>query len=341
MSKGRIVVALGGNALQESSGPATAESQLQVVKKTCSYIAEMEKADYETVIVHGNGPQVGRILLASEAAKEITPSMPFDVCGAMSQGYIGYHIQQGMKEALHRLNKDYVSVVTLVTQMVVSADDPGFKNPTKPIGPFYSCEEARQLMAEKGWVMKEDAGRGWRRLIASPLPTEIVELSSIKQLWDTTVIIACGGGGIPVIRHKDGSLEGVAAVIDKDFAAELLAESINADVLLILTEVEKVSLNFRKPDQINLDCLTVAEAEKYIEEGHFASGSMLPKIQAAVKFAKANPGRRAIISSLYKAVDALEGRTGTCILLDKEENRGRIAAGMNAIDSVAECACQY
>ena len=337
MSKGRIVVALGGNALQESNGPATAESQLQVVKKTCGYIAELEKADYETVIVHGNGPQVGRILLASEFAKDITPAMPFDVCGAMSQGYIGYHIQQGMKEALHKLNKDYISVVTLVTQMVVSADDPGFKNPTKPIGPFYSYEEACQLMAEKGWVMKEDSGRGWRRLIASPIPTEIVEISSIKQLWDTTVLIACGGGGIPVIRHENGSLEGVAAVIDKDFAAELLAESIDADVLLILTEVEKVSLNFRKPDQVDLDCLSVAEAEEYIEEGHFATGSMLPKIQAAVKFAKANPGRRAIISSLYKAVDALDGRTGTCITLGEEGHRGRIAAEMKALDITAGC----
>ena len=313
MSKGRIVVALGGNALQEANGPATAENQLEVVRKTCSYIAELEKADYETVIVHGNGPQVGRILLASETAKDVTPPMPFDVCGAMSQGYIGYHIQQGMKEALHKLKKDYVSVVTLVTQMVVSADDPGFKNPTKPIGPFYTMEEAQKMMAEKGWVMKEDAGRGWRRLIASPIPVEIVELASIKQLWDTTVIITCGGGGIPVVRLTDGSLEGVAAVIDKDFAAELLAESIDADVLLILTEVEKVCLNFRKPDQAELGKLTVADAEKFIQEGHFASGSMLPKVQAAVQFAKAKPGRRAIISSLYKAVDALEGKTGTCI----------------------------
>lgn len=341
MSKGRIVVALGGNALQEANGPATAESQLEVVKKTCGYIAELEKADYETIIVHGNGPQVGRILLASETAKDVTPPMPFDVCGAMSQGYIGYHIQQGMKEALHKLNKDYISVVTLVTQMVVSAGDPGFKNPTKPIGPFYSHEEAERLMAEKGWVMKEDAGRGWRRLIASPIPTEIVELNSIKQLWDTTVIIACGGGGIPVIRCEDGSLEGVAAVIDKDFAAELLAESIDADVLLILTEVEKVSLNFRKPDQVDLDCLTVAEAEKYIEEGHFASGSMLPKVQAAVKFAKTNPGGRAVISSLYKAVDALEGKTGTRITLGKEGYRDRTAADVTAFDINTECLCQY
>ena len=173
MSKGRIVVALGGNALQEANAPATAERQLEIIKKTCEYIAEMEKADYETIIVHGNGPQVGRILLASETAKDVTPAMPFDVCGAMSQGYIGYHIQQGMKEALHSMDKDYVEVVTLVTQLVVSENDPGFQNPTKPIGPFYSEEEAKKLISEKGWVMKEDAGRGWRRLIASPIPTEI------------------------------------------------------------------------------------------------------------------------------------------------------------------------
>ena len=320
MSKGRIVVALGGNALQEANAPATAERQLEIIKKTCEYIAEMEKADYETIIVHGNGPQVGRILLASETAKDVTPAMPFDVCGAMSQGYIGYHIQQGMKEALHSMDKDYVEVVTLVTQLVVSENDPGFQNPTKPIGPFYSEEEAKKLISEKGWVMKEDAGRGWRRLIASPIPTEIVELESIKRLWDTTVIVTCGGGGVPVVRRGDGTLQGVAAVIDKDFAAELLAESIDADVLLILTEVEKVCLNFRKPDQKDLDCISVAQAEKYIQEGHFDPGSMLPKVQAAVKFAKANPGKRAIISSLYKAVDALDGRTGTCITLNGAEN---------------------
>lgn len=315
MSKGRIVVALGGNALQDANGPATAENQLKVVKKTCDYIAKMEKEDYETVIVHGNGPQIGRILLASEAAKEVTPAMPFDVCGAMSQGYIGYHIQQGMKEALHKINRDYIPVVTLITQMVVSKDDPGFENPTKPIGPFYSEEEAKQLMEEEGWVMKEDSGRGWRRLVASPIPTEILEINSVKQLWDNTVMITCGGGGIPVVRNEEGNFESVAAVIDKDFAAELLAESVDADVLLILTEVEKVSLNFRKPDQTDLDNLTVSEAEKYIEEGHFAAGSMLPKVKAAVKFAKAYPGKRAIISSLYKAVDALEGKTGTCITM--------------------------
>lgn len=315
MGKGRIVIALGGNALQEAKGPATAEAQLEVVKKTCGYICDIVKKDYEITIVHGNGPQVGRILLASEAAKEVTPPMPFDVCGAMSQGYIGYHIQQGMREAM-KAHDIQAPVVTLVTQLVVPADDPGFVNPTKPIGPFYSEAEAKAIAAEKGYAMKEDAGRGWRRVVASPVPTKIVEIESVRNLLANTIVITCGGGGIPVIEKADGNLEGVAAVIDKDFAAELLAEEVQADALMILTEVEKVAINFNKPDQKDLEHLTVAEAEKYIEEGHFAPGSMLPKIKAAVKFAQANPGKKAIITSLYKAVDAIEGKTGTVITLN-------------------------
>ncbi len=310
--KEKLVIALGGNALQDSKGPATAEAQLDVVKKTCKYIAEIVKQGHEIAVVHGNGPQVGRILLASEAAKDVTPAMPFDVCGAMSQGYIGYHIQQGLKEALNQVGKD-IPVVTLVTQMVVDKEDPGFKNPTKPIGPFYSEAEAKE-MEVKGYTMKEDAGRGFRRVVASPIPSKICEIDSVNRLWNSTIVITCGGGGIPVIETEQG-LEGVAAVIDKDFAAELLAEQTGADALMILTEVEQVAINFNKPDQKNLANLTVAEAEKYIEEGHFAPGSMLPKVQAAVKFAKANPGKKAIITSLYKAVDALEGKTGTVITL--------------------------
>ncbi|HRS21632.1 MAG TPA: carbamate kinase, partial [Clostridia bacterium] len=306
MSVIKVVVALGGNALQESGKPATAEEQLRVVNKTAEYLAEMSIRGYEMAVVHGNGPQVGRILLASETAAGVTPVMPFDVCGAMSQGYIGYHIQQGLREALRKRGRN-IPVVTLVTQVVVDKDDPGFKNPTKPIGAFYTEEEAKRLQAEKGYVMKEDAGRGWRRVVASPMPKKIVELSAVKTLWDTTIVITAGGGGIPVIENEDGSLSGIAAVIDKDLAAERLAEDINADILMILTEVEKVSINFRKPDQKDLSLLTSAEAEQYIEEGHFAPGSMLPKIQAAVKFVKANPGGKAIITSLYKAVDALEG----------------------------------
>ena len=314
MSVIKVVVALGGNALQESGKPATAEEQLQVVNKTAEYLAEMSIKGYEMAVVHGNGPQVGRILLASETAAGVTPVMPFDVCGAMSQGYIGYHIQQGLREALRKRGRN-IPVVTLVTQVVVDKDDPGFKNPTKPIGAFYTEEEAKRLQAEKGYVMKEDAGRGWRRVVPSPMPKKIVELSAVKTLWDTTIVITAGGGGIPVIENEDGSLTGIAAVIDKDLAAERLAEDINADILMILTEVERVSINYKKPDQKDLSLLTSAEAEQYIREGHFAPGSMLPKIQAAVAFVKANPGGKAIITSLYKAVDALEGRAGTTIIL--------------------------
>ena len=306
----KIVIALGGNALQSGKGEPTAEAQLEVVKKTCEHIADISCKGYEIGIVHGNGPQVGRILLASETAKDVTPAMPFDVCGAMSQGYIGYHIQQALRFALARRNRN-MPVTTIETQVVVDKDDPGFKNPTKPIGPFYSEKEAKALESEKEYSIKEDAGRGWRRVVASPIPKEIVEIDAIRTLWPTTITVSVGGGGIPVVQNSDGSLEGVAAVIDKDFGAELLAEKVGADILMILTEVEKVAVNFNKPDQRNLDSLTPAEADKYIEEGQFAPGSMLPKVQAAMKFIKANPGKKAIITSLDKAVDALEGRTGT------------------------------
>ncbi|MBO5993988.1 MAG: carbamate kinase [Firmicutes bacterium] len=308
----RIVVALGGNALQSGKAEPTAEAQLAVVKNTCERIADICEMGYEVGIVHGNGPQVGRILLASETAKDVTPAMPFDVCGAMSQGYIGYHLQQALKYALNKRNKN-IPVVTVATQMIVEPTDPGFKNPTKPIGPFYSEEEAKALQEEKGYTMKEDAGRGWRRVVASPIPRKIVEIDAVKKLWNTTIVISCGGGGIPVIENADGSLEGTAAVIDKDFAAELLAEEVDADVLMILTEVEKVAINYNKPDQENLAHMNLSEAARYCDEGQFAPGSMLPKVQAAMKFVRAYPAKRAIITSLDKAIDALKGETGTVI----------------------------
>lgn len=308
----KIVIALGGNALQSGKSEATAEAQLEVVKKTCEYIADISCKGYEIGLVHGNGPQVGRILLASETAKDVTPSMPFDVCGAMSQGYIGYHLQQALKYALNKRDKN-IPVLTVATQMIVEKKDPAFQNPTKPIGPFYSEEEAKALEAEKGYTMKEDAGRGWRRVVASPLPRKIVEIGAVKRLWDSSIVISCGGGGIPVVENMDGTLEGVAAVIDKDFAAELLAEQVGADVLMILTEVEKVAVNFNKPDQKNLDKLNLEDAVKYIDEGQFAPGSMLPKVEAAMKFVRAYPNKKAIITSLDKAIDALEGKTGTVI----------------------------
>lgn len=310
----KIIIALGGNALQDANSAATAQAQLAVVQKTSEYVADIIERGYELAVVHGNGPQVGRILLACETAKDVTPAMPFDVCGAMSQGYIGYHLQQAIRHSLAKRGMN-IPVVTLATQIVVDQEDPGFQNPTKPIGPFYKEEEAKAIEAEKGYTMKEDAGRGWRRVVASPIPKKIIEIDSIRRLWGSTVAVCCGGGGIPVVEKPDGSLEGIAAVIDKDFAAELLAEEVGADTLMILTEVEKVAINFNKPSQQNLDHITVAEAEQYIAEGHFAPGSMLPKVEAAVKFARANPGKKAVITSLYKAVDALEGKTGTTITL--------------------------
>ncbi|MBE7723868.1 MAG: carbamate kinase [Enterocloster citroniae] len=308
----KIVIALGGNALQSKNSKPTSEGQLQVVRHTCGRLAEISARGYEMSIVHGNGPQVGRILLAFEAAKDVTPAMPFDVCGAMSQGYIGYHIQQALKYALSVRNK-HCPVVTVATQLVVDKDDKAFENPTKPIGPFYTEEEAKQLIQEKGYVMKEDAGRGWRRVVASPTPRKIVEIDAIKNLWKSTIVVSCGGGGIPVVENPDGTLEGVAAVIDKDFAAELLAEQVDADIMMILTEVEKVAVNWGRPDQRNLDKMSLKEAARYVEEGQFAPGSMLPKVEACMKFVRQNPQKKAIITSLDKALEALEGKTGTVI----------------------------
>lgn len=308
----KIVIALGGNALQSKNSKPTSEGQLEVVRHTCERLAEISAQGYEMSIVHGNGPQVGRILLAFEAARDVTPAMPFDVCGAMSQGYIGYHIQQALKYALSVRNK-HCPVVTVATQLVVDKDDKAFENPTKPIGPFYTEEEAKQLMQEKGYAMKEDAGRGWRRVVASPTPRKIVEIDAIKNLWKSTIVVSCGGGGIPVVENPDGTLEGVAAVIDKDFAAELLAEQVEADVMMILTEVEKVAVNWGRPDQRSLDRMSLKEAARHVEEGQFAPGSMLPKVEACMKFVRQNPQKKAIITSLDKALEALEGKTGTVI----------------------------
>ncbi|MEL7608651.1 MAG: carbamate kinase [Bacillota bacterium] len=309
----KIVIALGGNALQAAGKPATAEAQLEVVVETSEYIADIIEKGYEVIVAHGNGPQVGRIVLQNEAANAVTPSMPFDVCGAMSQGMIGYHIQQGLGRVLARrgINRN---VATVVTQVVVDANDPKFKNPSKPIGPFYTEEEAKALAKEKGYAVKEDAGRGWRRVVASPLPVEIVELDAVKCLADNDfIVVTVGGGGIPVIRNADNELEGIAAVIDKDLASERLAEDIDADALVILTAVEQVYINYGKPDQKALSNISVEEAEKYIKEGHFAPGSMLPKIEAAVKFVRSKKGRKAIITSLEKAADALEKKAGTIL----------------------------
>ena len=308
----KVVVALGGNALEDKKLPPTAQSQLQVARRTAGYLAELSCAGYELAVVHGNGPQVGRILLASETAAGVTPSMPFDVCGAMSQGYIGYHLQQALTDALRSRGRN-VPVVTVVTQMVVDPNDPAFRSPTKPIGPFYSREEAEALAAEKGYTVKEDSGRGWRRVVPSPKPKRIVEIGTIKTLWDTTVTIACGGGGIPVVENGDGTLEGVAAVIDKDLAACELAQEMEADILMILTEVPAVAINFGKPGQTDLGEVAADELEKHAADGQFGAGSMLPKVQAAVEFVRSAPGRRAVITSLDLGVEALAGRCGTRI----------------------------
>ena len=307
----KIVVALGGNALQSGKAEPTAEAQLAVVKETCERIADLSEKGYEVAVVHGNGPQVGRILLASETAKNVTPAMPFDVCGAMSQGYIGYHLQQALKFALKKRGKE-IPVATILTQMVVDAQDPGFKNPTKPIGPFYSEEEAKALVAEKGYTVKEDAGRGWRRVVASPIPTEIVELDSVKRLFDSTIVITCGGGGIPVLE-QDHRLKGASAVIEKDLTAGKMAEETDADELIILTSVEKVKINMDRPEEEELGEISVAQAKEYMEEGHFGKYNMYPKFRAAVEFLEKREGRSALITSFDKFDEALKGKTGTVI----------------------------
>ncbi len=309
----KIVIALGGNALQEAGKPATAQAQLEVVEQTSTYIADILEKGYRVVLAHGNGPQVGRLVIQNEYAEPVTPAMPFDVCGAMSQGMIGYHIQQGLSKVLKRRGNS-TPVSTLITQVVVDANDPKFQAPSKPIGPFYTEEEAAAIAAQKGYIMKEDAGRGWRRVVASPMPIEIVELDAVRCLVDNGfIVVTVGGGGIPVVRNAQGELEGVAAVIDKDLASERLAEDLDADALVILTAVEKVSIHFKKPNQRDLDQISTAEARQYMAEGHFAPGSMLPKIEAAVKFVESKRGRKAIITSLDKAALALDGKAGTTI----------------------------
>lgn len=308
----RIVVALGGNALQAEGKPATAQAQLDVVHETTKYLVDIVEEGHELIIVHGNGPQVGRIVIQNELADATTPAMPFDVCDAMSQGMIGYHIQQAMEEEFQRrgLTKD---VAAIVTQVVVDEADPAFQNPTKPIGPFYTQHDAQKLVQEKGYVMKEDAGRGYRRVVASPQPVEIVEKHVIELLVEQGVVpVACGGGGVPVIIDN-GHYRGVAAVIDKDFAAQTLATELQADLLVILTAVERVAIHFGTENQQELEQMTVTEAKKYSAEGHFPAGSMLPKVAAAIRFVEQNPGKKAIIAALEKAEQALQGQSGTTI----------------------------
>ena len=307
----RIVIALGGNAL----GKNLAE-QLQAVRETSKAIADLIEARHQVVIAHGNGPQVGMIQNAFAAYRRQEPSadaMPLSMCVAMSQGYIGYDLQNALREEL--LNRGIRKcVATVLTQVVVDGNDPAFRHPTKPIGAFMTREEAEKMAREKGWQVAEDAGRGWRQVVASPRPAAVTELAAVETLANAgTVVIACGGGGIPVTAEEGTRLRGAAAVIDKDFASELLAEELDADMLIILTAVEKVAVNFNKPNQKWLDSLTPEEARAYMAEGQFAPGSMLPKVEAAVKFAESRPGRTALITLLEKARDGIEGKTGTRI----------------------------
>ncbi len=307
----RIVVALGGNALGNSP-----EEQLALVRGTAKTIVDLVEKGYEVVIGHGNGPQVGMINLAMEFSANKggnTPYMPFPECGAMTQGYIGYHLQQAIQAELRARNIDK-PCATVVTQVVVDEKDPGFQNPTKPVGSFYSKEEAEKIAAEKGFIFVEDAGRGYRRVVPSPIPKRIVELEIVERLVSAgAIVITVGGGGIPVVETDEG-LKGVAAVIDKDRASSLLAQDLKADRLIILTAVDRVCVNFNKPDQRELASMTLAEAEQYIGEKQFAPGSMLPKVQSCMEFVKNTAhGGTALITSLSRAAEALEGKTGTVL----------------------------
>ncbi|MCJ7837332.1 carbamate kinase [Cuneatibacter sp. NSJ-177] len=309
--KRRIVIALGGNALGN-----TLPEQMAAVKITARAIVDLIEEGCEVVVVHGNGPQVGMINNAMAALTRENPNQPntpLSVCVAMSQAYIGYDLQNALREELKNRGIEHIPVATMVTQMRVDPEDPAFQNPSKPIGHFMTKEQAEVAEAKYGYIMKEDAGRGYRRVVASPKPAEIIEIGAIRTLVDAgQLVIACGGGGIPVTL-KGNHLKGASAVIDKDFASCLLAKELNADCLIILTAVEKVAIRFGKPDQEWLSDLTTDQAKRYVTEGHFAPGSMLPKVQAAIEFAESKPGRTALITLLEKAKDGILGKTGTRI----------------------------
>ncbi len=310
-NKKRVVIALGGNALGD-----TLPEQMKAVKITSKAIVDLIQENYEVIIVHGNGPQVGMInhamaALSREDAKQ--PNTPLSVCVAMSQAYIGYDLQNALREELRNRKIFDIPVSTMITQVLVDATDPAFQNPSKPIGHFMTKEQAAAAAKNYGYVMKEDAGRGWRRVVASPRPKEIVEIGAITSLVEAgQVVIACGGGGIPVTRNGN-HLKGASAVIDKDFVSALLAEKLGADYLIILTAVEKVAVNFGKPTQKWLDELSAQEAKEYIAQDQFAAGSMLPKVQAALNFVESKPNRTALITLLEKAKAGILGRTGTRI----------------------------
>jgi carbamate kinase len=310
------VIALGGNAILKPGQRGTFAEQMANVRQTCEQLTQMVLSlKYKIIITHGNGPQVGNILLQNEAGRNAAAPMPLDVCGAESQGQIGYMIQQSLHVLLAGNGRGDIPIATVVTQVVVDKNDPAFQNPSKPVGPFYTDAQAKELEKSKGYHVREDAGRGWRRVVPSPEPIEIFEKEAIRQLVEArTIVIASGGGGIPVIK-EEGRLVGVEAVIDKDLAGERLAEDANASIFLILTDVEHVNLHYKTPQEKVISHMTLAEAKRYHAEGHFAEGSMEPKIRAVVQFIEAG-GERAIITSLDHAMDALEGNAGTTITRD-------------------------
>ena len=308
------VVAIGGNSLIKDKQHTEVKYQWEAVRETCRHIADMIAEGWDVVVTHGNGPQVGFILRRNELAAHEVHTTPMDIIGADTQGSIGYMLQQALDNEFARRGMDR-QAFTIVTQVLVDRKDPAFEHPTKPIGSFLTKEEAEKFAAE-GWPVVEDAGRGWRRVVPSPEPKEIIERPAIDQaVRNGWIVIAVGGGGIPVIRDDEGNLQGVAAVIDKDKASSLLARDIRADLFLISTAVEKVAINFGKPNQKWLDRMTVSEARKYIEEGHFAPGSMLPKVEACIRFLEAG-GKEAIITNPENLTRALRGETGTRIVPD-------------------------
>jgi len=315
-----VVIALGGNAILQPGQVGTFEEQLVNVDAAARRIARLVPAGWQVVMTHGNGPQVGNLLIQNEAASAQIPPMPMDVCGAESQGQIGYLFAQSLDNHLRRLKVD-VPVCAMLTQVEVSSTDPAFAAPSKPVGPFYSEGRAKELSLEKAVVMREDAGRGWRRVVPSPDPKHIVERDVIRDLVKDGVIIVCsGGGGIPVVRDKAGNLSGVEAVIDKDLAAARLAADVEADVLLILTDVEKAFVNYGTPKQAPIDTVTVSQMARYEAEGHFKAGSMGPKVKACLRFARA--GGTAIIANLLDVEPALRGETGTRILGEAKRKGG-------------------
>lgn len=308
------VVAIGGNSLIKDDQHHSVPDQFAATRETALHITEMIKAGWDVVITHGNGPQVGFILLRSELASHIIHTVPLDSCGADTQGALGYMIQQCLYNEFLRQGVPK-QAATVVTQVVVDKDDPAFSNPAKPIGPFYDEEKAKRYQAQRHWVMREDAGRGWRRVAPSPRPLEIVERSAIQSLVASGyAVIAVGGGGVPVIRHEDGTLHGVEAVIDKDYASALLACTVHADLFLISTAIERVAINYRKPEQRFLEQMTVSEASQYLAEGQFPAGSMGPKIEACIQFVT-QCGKEALITSPERIADALAGRAGTRITM--------------------------